>query len=63
MGGENDLPGAARKAACTRRAGTKRKSREAACGTPGRAQRGEPANPATDGRPIDNAAAFNAAPT
>lgn len=63
MGGENDLPGAAKKAARTRRAGTKRKSRAAACGTPGRAQRGEPAKPATDGRPIDNAAACRAAPT
>lgn len=62
MGGENDLPGAARKAARTQRAGTKRKSRAAACGTPGRAQRGEPANPATDGRPIENAAAHCAAP-
>jgi len=63
VGGENDLPGEARKAARIRRAGTKRKSRAAACGAPGRAQRGEPANPATDGRPIDYAAAFNAAPT
>src|SRR5690606_3411744 len=62
VGGENDLPGAARKAARTRRAATKRKSRAAACGTPGRVQKGEPANPATDGRPIKNAAAHCAAP-
>ena len=51
MGGDWRPAGRGQEAARTRRAGTKWKSREAACGTPGRAQKGAPPTPAIDGRP------------
>ncbi len=51
MGGDWRPAGRGQEAVRTRRAGTKRKSREAACGTPGRAQKEAPPTPAIDGRP------------
>lgn len=53
MGGDWRPAGRGQEAARTRRDETKRKSRAAACGTPGRAQKGAPPTPAIDGRPTN----------
>jgi hypothetical protein len=51
VGGDWRPAGRGQEAARIRRTGTKRRSRAAACGTPGRAQKGAPPTPAIDGRP------------
>jgi hypothetical protein len=61
VGGDWRPAGRGQEAVRTRRARTKRKSREAACGTPGRAQKEAPPTPAIDGRPKKNAGALGAA--
>lgn len=61
MGGDCDLPGAARRRSAPE--GLERRGRAGApaCGTPGRAQKGAPPTPAIDGRPTNKPAAQSAA--